>query len=755
MYENVRAYDTETHRFSVGNLSPNLVCVSVAGYYPEANPTTPEGARNNMGVEVVAITTPEKINAVIDSAMAPGVKAVFHNAAFDLAVIANHRPDLISRIFEKITLGEVSCTKIREKLLNVNDTGDLEFMVTRTGARQKIGYSLADLSAWYLGTSRHKEKQSPDSWRTNFAVLAPIPIESWPVGAVEYAGTDAADALAIWALQECRAAELKNATGVHPFMVESFRVGVDFALYLCSCWGVCVDPVQKGQIEAEMERELSPEHLNLLIEANILRPGSPARTNKKGAKDHIIGCRKRWVENGRTVDCDCPVKTVAAVPPSINTAALHSYVTALAAANPNIKLRYTKPSDKFPEGQLSIDAEFLEDFAHLDPVLTQLQHRQSLQKLVTTELPRMNWEGRTSPIIHPCFDVVKETGRTSSFASELYPSFNCQNVDPRARKCIVPRPGYLMFSIDYSSMELGTLAQRCLDLFGRSVMAEMINKGYDLHGYLGAQIAYYTHDAFRSMIDNSSACGRPEDIYLSFNMFKESADPNVKAFYEHFRTWAKPTGLGYPGGLGPQTFIAYSKKIYGIQVDLATAKQLREIWMTTFPEMVEYFKYINECCEDTRNGPKVVKDDDGNESLQKLYKYTTPFGMLRSGATYCAAANGFGLQSPSAEGALLALFSSVRACYDPAMGSILYSDDLGITTRITMFIHDELCGEVRDDDRAADRVSEIGKLMVEAMKTVTPDVKPRVEMALMRRWDKKAKPVFDSKGKLTVWEPKK
>jgi len=320
----------------------------------------------------------------------------------------------------------------------------------------------------------------------------------------------------------------------------------------------------------------------------------------------------------------------------------------------------------------------------------------------------------------------------------------------------VPRPGCVLLSADYSQMELATTGQICLNLFGKSVMADKINAGIDLHAFLGGSIAYNSDKVFQDICDSSGVTS-PDDIYEVFVNLKDAEEEPVRKFYKHYRTLAKPTGLGYPGGLMPKTFTKYAKSQFGVTIDFKTAEQLRNVWMAVFPEMERYFDFINEDCEDAHNSPRMVKfiDEQGDEKVRKtlVYAYSTPLGLYRAGCDYCAAANGMGLQSPAAEGALMGVLNIVRACYDSSMESILYDDALGPVCRPVAFIHDEILCELREDAEMDTYAQEISRIMVESMRVITPDVEPRVEMALMRRWDKAAESVYDADNRLTIWSP--
>jgi len=741
--QHVIGFDTETELMGPENLTPAIVCISVS-----------QG--ENQHLASIADPKDMGLDETIDLILEDDAIKVGCNTAYDLAVICAHRPELFPVVFKALEEGKFADIIIREKLLNLTSHGQLEF-IELPGHVQPLSYSLASQVKHYLGVDLSEDKNSPDSWRKNYKELADIPSAQWPQDAYSYAVDDAVYPERIWYLQEEKRREQIEQTGIDPFKVERFRTEVSFCLYLLSARGMAVNAEEKARIEDMLQRELAPEKLALLVEHKILRPGTSPQPYANGSKKHVKGCPKKWTtEDGQEVECDCPPKMTRGSKESINKTKLQAYVRKLAAKNPDIELRYTAPTDKFPEGQLQVNAEWLTDFAYLDPTLEQYQARQKLQKLVTTEIPRMNWtdeKGETvsAHVVHPCFDVLKKTGRTSSFASKNYPSFNCQNVDPRVRNCLEARDGFLLFSSDYSQMELVTLGQKLMDLFGSSVLADKINENKDVHAYLGAQIAYLSDEQFRA-ICLEEGCDSPDKIYDAFQECKGCGIPEIEAFHKNYRTLAKPTGLGYPGGLGPDTFRKYAKATYGVVVDLQQATQLRDVWHQTFPEMKAYFNWITTQCEDTRNGPKIVKKivkGVEREVKQSRYAYTSPMGLYRAGCDYCAAANGAGLQTPGAEGALQGLVNVVRACYDPSRESVLHGRVFPL-----LFVHDEIIGEVVDDDMKHECCQEIARLMIEGLKTVTPDMTVKAAPVLMRKWDKRADPVFDENGKLTVWEPK-
>lgn len=574
----------------------------------------------------------------------------------------------------------------------------------------------------------------------------------------------------------------------------------------------------------------------------IIIPAVPPMPYANGAIEHLETCyghKDHPDYSGKTVkDCGCPPKMKAAQPEKGSSKELWEFIWEVGRSDDRMEiwagdalrdsLREQGLTDLLLEGgkvinqkaveehfksselpkgwRVSTDKEWMASFALLNPLLELYSTRKKYEKIITSYLPGLYWKpgelncpallpGETSKlagkepseIVHSGFRVLKRTGRTSSAAMKhgvgaketyMVPSMNGQQVDPRIRPCIIPRPGYLLFSIDYSAMELGTLAQECINLFGFSVIGDLINAGKDVHSYLGTAIAKELDPYFRDLVGgkaeldayeffkakekDTAPCESPffksvwEDLRIGgssfWNNIGHDGPPLWKDFYKYYRTFAKPTGLGYPGGLGPKTFTAYAKATYGISVDLTTAAELREIWRDTFPEMRLYLEYISKQSFDPIHMPEMAEDKEGKKYKRNFYCYDSPLGMHRAKTDFCACANGRGLQTPSAEGALLAVQEIQRAitCGEPG---ILADVDGVAMVRPTIFIHDEIFGEIRDDEFLTARIEEMQRILKECMELITPDVRAGTEPAVMKRWNKGA---FKYKvdGKLRPYEEK-
>lgn len=185
--------------------------------------------------------------------------------------------------------------------------------------------------------------------------------------------------------------------------------------------------------------------------------------------------------------------------------------------------------------------------------------------------------------------------------------------------------------------------------------------------------------------------------------------------------------FGFPGGLGAESLCLFARKSYGVILTEDRARELKQAWLTRWPEMRRFFHHVGE----------LVHEDTGEATVEQIFS-----GRWRGGCHYTAACNTY-FQGLGADAAKRATYLVSRACYaEPA--SVLYG------SRICNMIHDELILEVDEDLRAHDKAIELGRLMVLGANEFLPDVPARVEPLLARCWSKKSKPVFKD-GRLVPW----
>jgi hypothetical protein len=766
-----RAADTETYRIKHRQLAPKLVCLSRAQLVDGKL----RGELIGNGDAYLADACEETVDGT----------STWHNSAYDLAVFSYNMPHLIPKICTALEEGRIHCTKVREKLLVLatgEGSGNLKFRHYPSGGIKPLRFQLGDLTKKYLNKNRDHEKGKgqvtwdeededarTDEWRYNYDQLDGWKAADYPAEAASYATEDATDDFLIYRHQEDHLTAAYRAMGFTclPAVVEAVHVATAYYLYMGSAGGVRIDLKAVERLAQWVRSQLSDAALDLLITSGVLRESMPERDRTITRRAHVEGCPKKQckcpivsesvqrehVEGCKKKGCSCPPQKAAPKKSSLNTAELHKLIKWICN-------EHGRPVVLTETGRVSASSAVLEELKGLHPTLDQYRFRQGLIGIEQREIPRMSAE-----VIHPHYNELVSTGRISCSASPLYPSGNITNVDPRARACYIPDAGWIMCSVDYSGMELVTLAQVMWNKFGQSSHRELIIAGVDLHGYLGAQIAHAFNPQFADACKSLGLRDRME-YYKFFLEFKLDKGTKERKFYDGERTMAKPTGLGYPGGLGPETFMEFALANYELKVDLEKAKGLRDVWYATHPDMQElYFPTYKATQKDHENSreEEVKKGPDKGEVRRKQrYWYTSPLGMIRRGCSYTEGVNGMGLQSPGAELAKLGVIRVYRAAFDPSQKSILYG-----RYRPLGFIHDEILGQIklRDDGRTDrepewDMVTAVAKekarLMVEGGKIVVPDVPLGASPALQWVWDKNAEPVWDkATGYLMPWVDKK
>ncbi len=163
-----------------------------------------------------------------------------------------------------------------------------------------------------------------------------------------------------------------------------------------------------------------------------------------------------------------------------------------------------------------------------------------------------------------------------------------------------------------------------------------------------------------------------------------------------------------------------------VEIGFDRAEKLREMYFEQWPEMGPYFEHIRDLV-----GPENCGD------VVQLFS-----GRIRGMCGYTDAANAY-FQGLAADASKAALFEVVKRCYSDKSSALW-------NCRPVNFVHDEIILEA-DEEQGAEAAKEIEKVMVETMARYTPDVPPSASAHLMRYWSKKAKPIYDTNGKLVPW----
>lgn len=577
------------------------------------------------------------------------------HAAFDLSVSVNEFPDLWPLVFDAYEQDRVYDVLHGQKLIDI--ANDDYF-------RNKGQYNLESLARRHLKVQLEK-----DSWRTLYGKFLDVPLDRFeerarelrpdldPRGVIDYPKKDVRTPYDIAAIQWRSPNLLKDAYR---------QCRAAWWMHLMATWGFRTDPVWVAELRKRYEKER--DELAYVLRAHGLVRADGTKNTKAAQARMVEVCRAKGI------------------------------------------------AVKMTEGGESEDSEpgiALDEDACLvsgDEVLKTYARFTSIANVCNKDVPALS-----RPLIQSSFEVLVETGRTSSSGGKgkgkkrkALDGYQLQNVkkEPGIRESFVPRDGCYLLSVDYGQVELHAWAQVCLKLIGFSRLAELLNAKMDVHMLLGCRVAGF------------------DDYELAVKHKKEKP-------YKDWRQGGKALAFGGPGGLGWRSLKEYARMTYGVIWDDSEAQAAHGFWKQTLPEAQPYFDYVK----------RVVGAERNYGTVEQLFS-----GRLRGGTHFTNACNSY-FQGLAADCAKDAGFRVSKACYVDR-SSPLYG------SRIINFVHDELVVEV-PIHLAHAAAEETVSLMEAAGRVWMPDVPPRAEPALMKRWAKDAAPKYDENKRLIPWEPEK
>lgn len=651
----VIAFDTETALIRPAMNAPEMACISWASSGQEAGLIHANDAHAH-----------DLFGSWITSETLGG-----HNVAYDMAVAAVRWPDLLDNIFKAYDENRVTDTMLRQKLLDIA-AGQYRGRMGDDQVWIKFDYSLESVARRVAGMHIRK-----DGFRLHYGNFIDVPLDGWVQHATNVVQPMASARLQMYGLPKTVITDLKGLIAADPYQVleypkddaratlavlevqevhacdwlkDQFRQArYAFWLHLASTWGLRTNPKGVALLRQSTEREIDGL-MKTLQDVGLIRANGKRDT--KAAKARMLEvCRLKELEPRATIS-----------------------------------------------GNISLDSDACK--AVDDPILAAYAELTSLKTVINKDLPAL---GAASVYpIHTRFDLA-ETGRTTSSKPNVQ---NWRRL-PGIRECFQPRPGKVFVQADYASLELCTLAQTCIDLFGHSKLGEAINEGLDPHTSLACSILG---------IDYAEGLAR-----------KNKSHPK-HAEFDDARQTAKVANFGFPGGLGAAKLVLFARKTYGVILTEARARVLKQEWMGHWPEMRQYFAYV-----------ETLKGDDGIYRLEQAR-----VGRHRASNSYTAICNS-GFQGLGADATKAAGWLVSKACYidrkSPLFGA-----------RIVNYIHDELILEADDNAQAHDVAIELSRIMVAGAAPLIPNIKLKAEPCIMRVWSKEADSLYQN-GRLVPWEP--
>jgi len=360
---------------------------------------------------------------------------IFHNAAFDLTVLAEDH--LVRRNEILKALPRIHDTMILDQLLRLatggegpGKPGDHLYAKNYDGTLPKR--SLAELTKEYLN-----ENLAKGEVRTSFGNLRGP--ESLTEEQIDYACKDAEATFAVYD-------ELKFRTQTWPpneygYLTEAVQIGAGLALWEISRRGLSLDESRLAKQE-KISEEAREEAASALRLAGYLAKSKGNRVQRK----------------------------------QLNESALRTRLAEIAAS-----LGLSPP--KTPLGKVSLRRETWDEYVDRDPLIRAFVTYKRHEKRQSTFFK--NWRKTAiDGVVHPQYRTLVATGRTSCFSP------NIQQVPRRqgSFREIFMSPDNFLWELDYSAIELVAVAQCCLSKLGHSRLAELLNAGKDVHRYMAAQV---------------------------------------------------------------------------------------------------------------------------------------------------------------------------------------------------------------------------------------------------------------------------
>jgi DNA polymerase-1 len=647
-------FDTETPLTRPGCKAPPMACMT----WHEAGATAPR---------ILHGKDPHAKEEFRDWLLDPNQLLVGHFVAYDMSVAATTWPDLIPLIFAAYEADRVTDTMLREKLWDIA-TGAFRGFRDDRGVWRKHDYSLEAVARRRAGIVLKK-----DGWRLRYGEFMDVPLDKWhEAAAVKIAeardllaaGSDDKDLRAIadggpeevtaYPLQDASATlaaylsqeRSRKESNVDPFADEFRQARASWWTTLMSAWGLRTRAEGLEVLKLQTEQEIAK------LDAELMAAGL---VRSDGSRDTKVATARMLQVMGD-------------------------------------KYRKTKT------GGVSLDRDACKESG--DDLLTAYGERSVLKAVGDKDVPMLA-AGVHLPV-HTRIDIAA-SGRTTSSAP------NVQNLRrlPGIREAFVPRPGKVFAQADYPGLELRTLAQVCLDLFGHSALGDMLNAGKDPHLAFAATLLGISYD--------------------------EAKENKKRKDVDNARQVGKVFNFGSPGGLGAEKLVLFARKTYGVDLTVDDAKRHKQTWLRTFPEMRDFFKHVGDLCDNAR----------GEATILQLRS-----NRIRGGTPYTAACNTY-FQGLGSDATKAAGFAIAKACYvdraSPLFGS-----------RIVNYVHDEFILETDDTPAAHDAAHELSRIMREAANVWLPSVPfaaPDPEPLLMRVWSKDAAAVTDAAGRLVPWAP--
>jgi DNA polymerase I-like protein with 3'-5' exonuclease and polymerase domains len=691
------AMDTETSVCEGCNI-PELAMISVS-----------DGEQSHL-------LKPEQLSNFLLLHLADGGHLIFHNVAFDFAVLDKYlgqRGGTLAKelLWEAVDTGRVHDTMLLASLVNLAQRDDA------------FPRSLADMAREWCGYELEK-----DEFRLRFAETIGRSFAEIEPGFLRYAAADAIATMQLYRRLTAIAREIGDEHKLpqaHGLLTEALQVKAAISLDRIYRHGLRVDLDRAYQLRKNIDADIQAS-INML---DSVAPEIWHRDNKNG---------------------EIRISDTTGLP-RLNMRALEEHLSQIGN---DMMLKVPTTQGGKPTTAVKT---FWSRHRNVAPLVGAYCNYKELTKLGKF------FDGLQDPCIHPKYQPLVRTGRVSCSG----PNIQQLPANYPVREAIAARPGHVFFTIDYNSLELRTLAAVCFAQFGHSRLREILIESIDPHNYSAAMFADVPLEEFESLPNRKQL--RQKAKVFNFGLPAGFGAPalvdHAKSAYgvelsqkeaEHFIELV--TKQVYPelalyladDGYAILANVLGAKKSYvaasfpepygpGMLRKVVEGKAQTQAGKPYKPSTVnDVWRKLGSLCRNKDLRQHIERRNTADDSpLRKLFyrPVATLTGRLRGSVPFTAAKN-TPFQGLAADGCKQAMWNLTKADY-----------------RIVAFIHDEFIIELPATADFDAEAATIAGICSDSMQPFVPGIPVPCEFAITERWYKAAEAVYDDEGRLKLWQP--
>jgi DNA polymerase I len=690
--------DTETYLIQDTDLAPKPVCCTWAD-------ETSKWITDPWGLETAATLAQ------------PDLLIVGQNIPYDLLLLMRWKPNLTPSIIRALDEGRVFDTAIRERLMHLKHHGSHGFDMFPSLEKMALKYLKLDLSG---------EKKGDDIWRLKYGTLDGVPFRDWPQAALDYALNDPRHTYDVFRAQG-------GINNIQP--TEQMQVQAAVALQGIGVWGFAVNKTKRDAIKAALETKTTALHAQI-DKYGWTGKGSQERMMKLVSQawhlKQFVDLRNRSMITNVQID---QALWDQHVPKTTDLRA--ALLGSVAAGAPLVGLvfpggvdwkQWSKDTAKIlPEIPMtkkgpSFAGEVLEQLGDVVKEFADYTELRHLEKMLENYIEPYKY-----PTAHARFTPIVSTGRTGCKGSGS--SGNQQNIprkdDDRPDECFrtmfEARPGRVLGTVDYSQLELCTLAATMRTMFPDlpCVQGDAIDAGKDVHCITGS---LFTGIPYEQMVAGKKSDKKIKDA----------------------RQASKAVNFGKPGGLGVAAMVVYARNNYGVDMTFDQMRALDQAWQRAWPDIPgKYLRYSADMVKASPHGTFTAVTITGREKADCIYTEGSnyPFqGLAADGAKAATWAIWreavLGWYWSQVDGEHYFLHGHVGRPVLAQGYGYAYKDSPLNQSHLVNFVHDEIVAEHPEGDQGKAALARQEQIMVAEMTRICQNkIKISVEGNLSSAWE--------------------